>query len=332
MKAIDSDTKVVVISGGTGGFVVLSGLKNYFRHITALVSMADDGGSTGQLRDELGALPPGDVRQCLVALSCSPKLRDLFAYRFEEGNLKGHSFGNLFLAALEKVTGDFSKGVELAGSILRTSGRVEPITLDQVRLFVDDGETVTAHERDLEGKIFANKRPKVWLEPKPAANPAALDAIRQADLVVVAPGSLYTSLGAALTVPGITQALKNSKAGKVYVCNLVNKPGQTDGFTVVDYVNELERLADEQFIDTVVYNTRQPSGQMLKRYAADGELPVELGDEESLEKMHFKVVGADLLAREAWSDDSRSDQIDRTLIRHDSNRLAKQLAELGRTR
>lgn len=157
--------KIVVIGGGTGSFTVLTGLKHYVSHITALVNMADDGGSTGILRDELGALPPGDVRQCLVALSDSPKVRDLFNYRFEEGSLKGHAFGNLFLSALEKMTGNFAEGVELASEVLNITGRVEPITLDNVTLCAEGrdgtcvrGEFTIAHHELAE-------RPRIWLDP-----------------------------------------------------------------------------------------------------------------------------------------------------------------------
>jgi uncharacterized cofD-like protein len=329
LKIIDGDTKVVVIGGGTGSFTVLSGLKNYYRYITAIVSMADDGGSTGQLRDDLGVLPPGDVRQCLVALSRSPRVRDLFSYRFEEGSFKGHSFGNLFLTALEKMTGDFYKGVALAGDILRTSGRVEPVTFDKVVLAMQDGKKVLAGQHEIDIKQFAEQRPEIWLEPRPTANPRAIEAIKKADIVVVAPGGLYTSLGATLVVPGVGQALKRSKARKIYICNLVNKPGQTDGFTVADYAAEIERTAGVGFLDIVLYNTHRPSREMLARYAADGELPVKM-DKVALRNARFKVVGVDLLAREVWQGGSKSDTIasTRTLIRHDPNKIARQIVKL----
>lgn len=331
MASIDKDTKIVVVSGGTGGFTVLSGLKRYYRHITAIVSMADDGGSSGQLRDELGVLPPGDVRQCLVALSRSSRTRDLFNYRFEEGSFKGHSFGNLFLTALEKVTGDFYQGVALAGDILRTSGRVEPVTLDKVVLAMQDGKRVLAGQHQIDIKEFAEQRPEIWLEPRPTANPRALEAIKQADIIVVVPGSLYTSLGATLVVPGIGRALERSKAKKIYVCNLVNKPGQTDDFAVADYADEIERMAGAEFLDVVLYNTHEPSHEMLERYAADGELPVRI-DRASLKNAHFRSLGTDLLAREAWQGVSKGDPMagDRTLIRHAPSKIAHQITKIGR--
>ena len=165
------EPKIVVIGGGTGSFVTLRGLKKYVSNITSLVSMADDGGSTGLLRDELGALPPGDVRQCLVALSNAPKLRDLFNYRFEDGSMSGHSFGNLFLTALEKTTGSFAEAVDEASRVLDIgNNRVIPITLDQVTLVADDGEREIWHEREIREEKFAHPRPKLRLEPEPEPN------------------------------------------------------------------------------------------------------------------------------------------------------------------
>jgi uncharacterized cofD-like protein len=180
-------------------------------------------------------------------------------------------------------------------------------------------------------KAFAEQRPKIWLEPEPDANPKALQAIKDADLVVIAPGSLYTSLGAVLVVPGVGRAIKRARAKKVYVCNLVNKPGQTDGFTIIDFADELERLAGVQFLDYALYNTRKPDDQMLKRYAADGELPV-IADKKALKNARFKAVGTDLLAREVWVGGSEGDALrqQRTLIRHDPDKLARRIAELAR--
>lgn len=329
MEAL-SGAKIVVIGGGTGSFVVLTGLKRYSPSITALVSMADDGGSTGQLRDELGVLPPGDVRQCLVALSRHPDARNLFNYRFEDGSFKGHSFGNLFLSATEKMTGSFRDGIRLAGEILGTVGAVEPITLDKVTLCLDDGsDSILRHERNIEGKRFGAPRPRLWLEPNPEPNPAALQAIADADLIVVSPGNPYKSLGPALVVPGIGDALKKAKAKRIYICNLVNKPGQTDNFAVHDYVSEMERLADTAFIDYVVYNTHQPSAALLDRYAADGELPVTI-DSIALDSASYQAVGADLLSDVIWENQSSNDPIanERTLIRHDPDRLARQIMRI----
>jgi uncharacterized cofD-like protein len=323
------DSRIVVISGGTGGFVVLSGLKKYFDNIVALVGMADDGGSTGQLRDEYGVLPTGDVRQCLVALSRSPKVRDLFNYRFGDGSVGGHSFGNLFLTALEKITGSFQEGIKLASQILRVRGVVEPITLDKVTLVIKDGRKTIRGEHNIDHKKFAQPRPAIWLEPKAWLNPAANEAIKTARAVIIAPGSLYTSLGAALVVSGMGRALKKSPAKKIFICNLINEAGQTDGFSPIDYAEELERMAGEQFLDVVMYNNLKPSQQLLERYADDGELPVAAVSRAGRASAHFRLVGASLIDKKIAARDP-NDKLKRSLIRHDPDLIARNiLKELG---
>lgn len=323
--------KIVVIGGGTGSFTLLSGLKKYTSNITALVNMSDDGGSTGVLRDELGVLPPGDVRQCLVALSDSEKLRDLFTYRFEEGSLKGHSFGNLLLAALEKMTGDFVEGVELASEILNITGKVEPVTLDKVSLCTDDGQSILKSEFEIGHATFASQRPKIWLEPKPEVNPAAIKAVQEADLIVVAPGNLYGSLAPALIVPGLGEAIAAARAPKAYVCNLVTKPGQTDGFSVKDFADEIERFIGQDCLDYVLFNTAEPSTELLQNYAIAGELPVN-GSSESLQSASFNAIGTDLLAEDIWVGGGEADAIahKRSYIRHDSDKIAKELVNIAR--
>lgn len=323
MKKVE-DLRIVVIGGGTGSFIVLSGLKKYVKHISALVSMVDDGGSTGTLRDELGVLPPGDARQCLVALSESPKVRELFNYRFEEGEgLSGHSFGNLFLAVLEKMTGSFADAVDMAGQVLDINGHcVIPTTLDKVTLVVNDGEKDIRHEREIRMATFANQRPRAWLEPNAEPNPAALKAIAEADLIVISPGGLYESLGASLIIPGFGQALTQSPAKKIYVCNLMNQVRHTANFSVVDYADELERLAGVEFLDEVVYNTNMPSEVLLEKYALEGEHSVIT---ENLPERHYQLQGVDLLSRTIWQNKVKSDAIadQRALIRHDSDKIAQ---------
>lgn len=330
---ITNDLKIVVIGGGTGSFTLLTGLKEYTASLTALVNMADDGGSTGMLRDELGVLPPGDVRQCLVALSDAPKLRDLFNYRFEEGTLKGHAFGNLFLTALEKMTGDFAEGVEVASEVLNVSGRVEPITLSNVTLMAETEEHGTIKGEYLIGETnLGEARPKMWLEPEADVNPQALMAIEEADIIVIAPGNLYGSLAPALIVPGVGEALAKSQALKVYVCNLVTKPGQTDDYGVNDFVEEIERLAGQKFLDAVLFNTRQPSKELLEKYAGVGELAVEY-DTDELSAASYHAYGADLLAGTVWQNTSKSDPMAaaRTLIRHDPIVVARSIVDLYNT-
>lgn len=321
--------KVVVIGGGTGSFTLLSGLKHYVRDITALVNMADDGGSTGMLRDELGVLPPGDVRQCLVALSDSEKVRDLFNYRFDEGSLKGHAFGNLFLTALEKMTGSFLEAVEVASEVLNITGRVEPVTVTNVALCASgfDGKVIRGEYAI--GHTELPEKPKLWLEPMAAANPAAIDAIMAADLVIIAPGNLYGSLGPALLVEGIGQALKKTKATTVYVSNLVTKPGPTQNFKVHDFADEIERLTGGPFLDFVVYNTAAPSKTLLKKYAHDGEYGVEI-DEAEMKLRAWKPTGARIIARGPSGKAQTGDPLaaTRSFIRHDPDAVARQLMRI----
>lgn len=321
--------KFVVIGGGTGSFTLLTGLKQYVNDITALVNMADDGGSTGQLRDELGVLPPGDIRQCLVALSDSAKVRELFNFRFTDGSLKGHAFGNLFLAALENMTGSFADAVELASEVLKITGRVEPVTLTNVTLCAEgkDGQPVKGQFVAAHSEIAA--RPHIWLEPEAVANPAAIAAIEQADVVVIAPGNLYGSLAPALVVPGIGEALARTAAKRVYVSNLVTKPGPTHAFSVHDFADEIERLAGVTFLDHVLYNTEIPTKELMDKYAHEGEFATEF-DREALAAKQYRAKGAALLAKTVWSGAQDSDPITntRSFIRHSPDAVARQLMRI----
>lgn len=324
-----SQSNIVVFGGGTGSFAVLSGLKKYARNITALVNMVDDGGSTGILRDELGALPPGDIRQCLVALSSSPKVREFFNYRFSGGSFDGHPFGNLFLSALEQMTGSFAEAVETAGEVLNITGKVLPITLENVHLVLQmpDGEVVKGQRKIEDSELLGQTdRPEIRLEPAVSVNPDAREAILRAEMVVIAPGDIYTSLAPTLMVEGVADALQQCAAKVVYVANLVTKHGQTTGFTVNDYVNELERLVGVPFIDYVIFNERPPSAAVLKRYAKDDEYPLEI-DAASLQQDGRTVIRADVLSDSAWAGEQESDRLaaKRSFIRHDPDKIAKEL-------
>jgi len=327
---IKNDIKIAVIGGGTGSFTLLSELKNHTSQLVAIVNMADDGGSTGVLRDEYGTLPSGDVRQCLVALSTSPKIRDLFDYRFAEGSLGGHSFGNLFLTALEKVTGDFSEAVETASEVLRINGRVVPVTLDSVRLQMkwsgEDTKLVLHGERVIDVDSFKhNPREAILsLTPKPKVNKMAVRAIEQADVVIVAPGDLYTSLGALLVVNGIGQALRETQATKIYVSNLVTKNGQTDGFTVVDHADEIERLAGGKFLDYVLYNNAKPAANIQTRYRAEKAYLTKPG--KNLDKKHYRALPGDFIGKTATR--RKGDKLKRSLIRHDAKSVVQQILKL----
>jgi uncharacterized cofD-like protein len=324
--------KIVVIGGGTGSFTLLSALKTRTSDLTAIVNMVDDGGSTGVLRDELGVLPPGDVRQCLVALSRSPKLRELFNYRFEEGTFEGHAFGNVFLSALEKVTGNFTEAVETASEILNVRGKVYPATLDDVRLKMEWPDTsITLHgERVIDAKSF-EKDPRsatLSLVPEATANPHAVQAILNADMVVVAPGDLYTSLGPLLIIKEINEALRNTKADVVYIANLVTKQGQTDGFKVSDHASEIERFANGQILDYVLYNQQVPSDDLANRYRETENAFVVEADVEMMNGAHYKTVGGDFLGKVAEAHASDTLPVTRSLIRHDPDAVADAIIEL----
>jgi uncharacterized cofD-like protein len=293
--------------------------------------MADDGGSTGVLRDELGALPPGDVRQCLVALSESPKVRELFNYRFSEGTFDGHAFGNIFLTALEKMTGSFAEAIDVADEVLNVRGRVVPVTLDNVRLVLSkrSGEEIIGEYQIGNMKFdLGEERPNLSLSPNAELNPEAKKAILDADMVIIAPGNLYGSLAPALIVDGMEQALSETKAKVAYVCNLVTKPGQTDDFTVTDFADEIERFVGAKVIDYVLYNTELPSDELLKKYAKDKEYGVKLNEMEAKYK-HYKLIGKDLVSTEAPKV-AKGDKISstRAFIRNDQDTLARQLMKV----
>ena len=319
-------TRVVVIGGGTGTFTVLQGLRKYDLDLGAIISMADDGGSTGTLRDELGVLPPGDVRQCLLALSNSSNLlRHLMNYRFENGGLEGHSFGNLLLSALEKVTGSFEQAVHEAGRMLAIQGSVIPVTTHQVRLkmLLNDGAVL-----DGEGQVYTSRAidqgySKIYLEPAAQVNPRVVEAIMSADLVVLGPGGLYTSLVPSLLVEGLASALCATTARKVFVSNLMNKKGQTTGFKIKDYLLELERFIGRDIFDFVLVNEQAPRPAILERYSQEAELVENDAENDD------RVIGARLLSQQTV-EYSHSDVLadHRAFIRHDPDRLAAHLMQI----
>lgn len=315
-------TRVVVIGGGTGNFAVLRGLKNYPVHLSAIVSMADDGGSTGILRDELGVLPPGDVRQCLVALSnSSSMMRSLVNYRFENGGLGGHSFGNLLLSALEKVTGSFEKAVEEMGKILFIKGKVIPVTTHEVRLkMILNNRTVLEGEKEIYLSQDIDQGYKsIYLEPFPKANPHALEEIAKADVVILGPGGLHTSLIPNLLVDGVSNALLNSNAKKIFVANLMNRKGQTTSFKLSDYLKEIVKYIGEDVFDYILVNDQSPDQHLIDVYAEEGTLV-----ENDLEDK--RVLPAPLLG--PVEKGSKKDLIQRNLIRHDPDKLAQELMKI----
>jgi uncharacterized cofD-like protein len=320
--------KIVVIGGGTGSFTLLRALKEQPCDITSLVSMSDSGGSTGVLRDELGVLPPGDVRQCLVALSEVPEMRDLFSFRFPSGSLEGHSFGNLFLSALEKMSGSFSGAVLMASEVLRIKGEVLPITLDKTHLILDraDGSEIRGEADVADAQLLKGEIPQLRLDPEGYITKEAQAAILNADLVVIAPGNLYGSLAPALIVKGTKEALSKTKAPIAFVCNLVNKPNQTAGYAVHDYAREIERFIGTGKLSYVLYNVDQPTAEQLSVYALEGEEPVGV-DNNALNKATYTGVSGDFLLKSGVQHNANS-PIKHSLIRHDAEAVSAALMEI----
>lgn len=319
--------RVVTIGGGTGHFALLSGLKNHDVDITAVVTMADDGGSTGVLRDELGVLPPGDVRQCLVALSeAGDTMRALFTHRFSAGTLKGHTLGNLVLSGLEQVTGSIVHAISHAGDILKIRGKVLPVSLERMHLYMrlQNGKVLKGeHAVDDYQHISRFGVAKVELRPKVALNPAVRRAVKEADLIVVGPGDLYTSLLPNLLVDGMPEALRRSKARKVFVAPLMNKYGQTDGLSVCGYLEVFVRMVGAQLFDTVVFADALPPAKLLKKYVDEGE-PVRASTDCP---KGVVMVSADILAHTP-AKRVQGDALARSFIRHDPEKLARVLVGL----
>ncbi len=321
--------KIVTIGGGTGSFTLLSGLKKYNVDISAVVSMADDGGSTGRLRDELGVLPPGDVRQCLVALSeSSDKLRDLMNYRFDSGDLKGHNFGNLLLSALEKINGNFTEGTREAAKILNIKGQVLPVSEKSMNLAIrlnNDkiiiGEKYLDHNKDI--RKYGVK--DVYLEPKISANKKVLKVIKEADLIILGPGDHYGSIIPNLLAKGVAKAICDSRAIVIYNCNLTNKKGQTENFDVDKYVQDMNSYLKKDRIDYVVYPNKRPKKELVKKYEKrEGKNSIVKLFDTTFENRLYKIVKADITIQKRVTKKKNDAIADtRSFIRHDSKKLAK---------
>ena len=318
MQAQHKPKRIVVIGGGTGVFTVLVGLKRTPHKLTAIVSMADEGGSTGILREEFGILPPGDVRRALVALSRSEKtLNDLFTYRFEEGKgLAGHSVGNLMLTALERMTGSFEEAIQEAANILGASGEVIPVTLDRVRLraWLKGGGAVTGeHAIDVPAHRKVARIVRLAFTRKARANPRAIEAIRKADLVVIGPGDLYTSVLPNLLVRGIASEIRKARGRVVYVVNVMTKRGETDRFAAKDFVDVIERYLGRGVLDAVVVNTGRPPRTLMRFYVEKGHVAPVAYAPDQFAFRPFKIIADDFIRKE------------KRFIRHDPQRLARAL-------
>ncbi|MDP3983286.1 MAG: YvcK family protein [bacterium] len=321
--------KIVVIGGGTGTYVALTGLREYDVTLTAVVTMMDSGGSTGRLRDQLGVLPPGDIRQALVALSESDEIwRKMFTYRFDTGDLSGHNFGNIFLSALEKMTGDFSEALKLASELLQIKGQVLPVTYSKSDLCVEleDGQVIEGETYidELEADKKRSKIKRAYLKPKAPINDAVRTAIQEADIVLIGPGDLYTSLLVNLLVDGVVDALSSTNAKVVYALNLMTKYGQTTSYTAQDHVTDLEQYLGKGVLDYILVNNAKPEDNTLKLYEKEQEILAV----DNLKEDGYRVVHADMLA-DLLIQKPKSDQLKRSLIRHDPDKLAKVIMSLG---
>ena len=307
---------IVTIGGGTGQYTLLSGLKKQNVKISAIVSMADNGGSTGVLRDEYGVLPPGDVRQCLVALSREQEaLRKLFSYRYATGPFKGHSFGNLFLSTMEKTTGSFAKAVKQAGKILNTYGRVIPVSTQEVNIVIklDNGVEIFGEKFLDTPEVFNRaKVVDVKLSGKAKANKDAIKAVSDADLIVLGPGDIFGSIVPNLLFDELAEAIRKSSAKVVYVANITNKRLLTENFKLSDYVSILEKYIP---IDCVLFNCATPTSSVLKKYMSQEGKGVLVGKGKMSSK-NIGVIKSDLLAD--------SDEF----IRHDPDKLAQEIMKL----
>lgn len=319
---------IVTIGGGTGQFTLLSGLKKYPVDLTAVVTMSDNGGSTGQLRDELGVLPPGDLRQCLVALSeADDVMRDLFTHRFTNGKLAGHNVGNLLISALAQTTGSLDLALERAGEILKIRGQVLPVTLNDVNLIMElqNGKKLQGEQSVSTCELISRFGiKKMYLHPEAKINKKVRTALSTADLIVIGPGNFYSSVIPNFLVSGMTRAYIQAKAKKVFVAGLMNKHGQQDDFTVGTYIQSFMTITKVPAPDVVLYNTVTPAPSLLKRYVDEGN-PVSFRTSDIPRTCH--AIGADLLAS-GVAKTKKVDLLRRTLIRHDPDKLARAIMEL----
>jgi len=313
-KHLDRGPKIVTLGGGTGLSMLLMGLKAFTSNITAIVTVADDGGSSGRLRQQFDILPPGDIRNCLVALADAPALmRDLFQFRFDSSSpeLSGHSFGNLYLTAMTRLTGDFEKAIKETSKVLALKGQVIPSTLNNVVLVAEHKNgTVTEGENKIPKAHIPINR--VRLKPAtPVATPEAIKAIEEAQIIILGPGSLYTSIIPNLLIKEIANSIVASNAIKVYVCNLMTQQGETDEFKASDHIKALIKHSHQQIIDYCILNTSEVPAQVLKRYCQEKAYRV-VNDAKNIRNLGYRVIEDDFV-------------LEGGVVRHDSLKLARMI-------
>lgn len=325
---------IVIIGGGTGTFTLLAGLRKFPSNNTVIVSSADDGGSTGVLRRELGVMPVGDIRQCLVGLSYTdPAMRELFSYRFPSGSLAGHTVGNIILAALEKITGGIESAIAASAKILNIRGEIVPVTLVPTALsaIYADGKKVTG-----EHEIDEPKRPSragitaLRLTPAASANPRALKALERADAIIFGPGDLFTSVLPNIIVKGIKERIAASRAKKIIVTNIMTKAGQTSGFRASDFVrvtNEYLAIGKEAHpLHVAIVNNKKPDTAFLAAYKKQKSEYVE-PDIAAIASLGVAPITADLVARGTFGK-AKGDRLVRSMLRHDSDKTAAAIWKL----
>ncbi|MFZ4509011.1 MAG: gluconeogenesis factor YvcK family protein [Fimbriimonas sp.] len=317
-RQLSKGPRIVAIGGGTGLSTLLRGLKQHSSNITAIVTVTDDGGSSGKLVAEKGIIPPGDIRNCLVALADAEKaMTDLFQHRFgrNSGSLSGHSMGNLLIAALvDQAHGDFEKAIEIASDVLAIRGRVVPSTLTSAKLraVVEGGAEIVGETAIVES---GHRIERIYLEPEGVeAYAAAIEAIESADLICIGPGSVYTSIIPNLLVPGIAQALREAKVPKAYICNVMTQPGESDSFSASEHVTAILNNVQKRVFDYVLVNTGAPSSLALDKYRESGQSFVE-PDSDRIRAMGFRVLHGNYM--------SESD-----FVRHDPMKVAARLMGL----
>ena len=317
---IPGGPKIVAIGGGTGLSVLLRGLKKHTSNITAIVTVSDDGGGSGVLREDMGILPPGDIRNCIVALAnTEPIMEQLMQYRFREGKLKGQSFGNLFIAAMNDIYGSFDAAVREVSSVLAVTGKVLPVTLEDVVLYaeLEDGTIIKGESQIPIKQQALNKRiRKVFLEPGNCMPmPEALREIQEADAVVFGPGSLYTSIIPNILVKSIAEAINSTKAMKIYVCNIMTQQGETIGYSLSEHIKAINCHGNRAPIDYAIANTGEIPQALLEKYKTEDASPV-LIDYDIIADMGIKVIEGDFV------------NIENGYLRHDYNKLAEQIFKL----
>ena len=312
--------KIVVIGGGTGLSTMLRGLKYYTSNISAIVTVGDDGGGSGALREDLGMLPPGDIRNCILALAdTEPIMDDLLQYRFKDGRLKNQSFGNLFLAAMDGISDNFEEAVQKMSSVLAVTGKVIPVTLDDMELVAKfkNGNIVKGESKIPEEAIKQNTRiEELSINPEDAKPlEEALVAIKEADAIVMGPGSLYTSIIPNLLVKDIRNAVKKSNALKIYISNIMTQPGETTSFKASDHLKVLSKYGGKNFIDYAIVNTGEIGQELKEKYRLENSELVQL-DEEEIHRLGVKILGEDLV------------KIQKGYIKHDADKLAQVLVDM----